>query len=81
LAGASTDFAGVGTDAPDSTRCRALPAADIDLAASFARQDKGPSTRAAYKSDFAAFHAYCNSHRHTPAHRHAISCTATRQPL
>ena len=30
----------------------ALPAADIDRAANFARQDKAPSTRAAYRADF-----------------------------
>jgi hypothetical protein len=37
----------------------ALPAADIDRAANFARQDKAPSTRAAYRADFAAFRAWC----------------------
>jgi hypothetical protein len=31
----------------------ALPAADIDRAVNFAKQDKAPATRAAYKSDFA----------------------------
>ena len=35
----------------------ALPAADIDRAANFARQDKAQSTRAAYRADFAAFRA------------------------
>jgi hypothetical protein len=38
-----------------------LRAADIERAANFARQDKAPATRAAYKSDFSAFQAYCNS--------------------
>jgi site-specific recombinase XerD len=37
----------------------ALPAADIDRAASYARQDKAPSTRAAYRADFTAFRAWC----------------------
>jgi hypothetical protein len=41
----------------------ALPAADLDRAANFARQDKSPATRAAYKSDFAAFQAWCNRRR------------------
>jgi site-specific recombinase XerD len=39
----------------------ALPAADIEAAATFARQEKAPATRAAYRSDFAAFHAWCAS--------------------
>jgi hypothetical protein len=30
----------------------ALPAADIDRAASYAKKDKSPATRAAYRSDF-----------------------------
>jgi site-specific recombinase XerD len=38
----------------------ALPAADLDRAANFARQDKAPATRAAYKSDFAAFQKWCS---------------------
>jgi site-specific recombinase XerD len=37
----------------------ALPAADLDRAANFARQDKAPATRAAYKSGFAAFQKWC----------------------
>src|SRR5262249_30542762 len=37
----------------------ALPAADIDRATAFAKQDKAPATRAAYRSDFASFRAYC----------------------
>src|SRR5712692_4494494 len=39
----------------------ALPAADIDRATSYAKQDKAPATRAAYRSDFARFHAFCLS--------------------
>jgi site-specific recombinase XerD len=39
----------------------ALPAADIDRAAAFARQDKAPATRKAYRSDFASFQAFCLS--------------------
>ena len=39
----------------------ALPAADIDRAASYAKQDKAPATRAAYRSDFASFQAFCLS--------------------
>jgi site-specific recombinase XerD len=39
----------------------ALPAADLDRAAAFARQDKAPSTRAAYQSDFASFQVFCLS--------------------
>jgi hypothetical protein len=37
----------------------ALPVEDIDRAANFARQDKAPSTRAAYRAAFAAFRAWC----------------------
>jgi hypothetical protein len=43
----------------------ALPAADIDRAAAFARQDKAPATRAAYRADFAAFQAFCHSRQWT----------------
>jgi hypothetical protein len=39
----------------------ALPAADIERAADFARQAKSPATRAAYRSDFAAFQTWCSS--------------------
>jgi site-specific recombinase XerC len=39
----------------------APPAADIDRAVHFARQDKAPATRAAYRSDFAAFQKWCTS--------------------
>jgi hypothetical protein len=39
----------------------ALPAADIDRAASYAKQDKAPAARAAYRSDFASFQAFCLS--------------------
>jgi site-specific recombinase XerD len=39
----------------------ALSAADLDRAASYARQDKASATRAAYKSDFAAFQTWCNA--------------------
>jgi len=39
----------------------ALPAADIDRAAAFARQDKAPATRKAYRGDFAGFKAFCLS--------------------
>jgi len=38
-----------------------LPAADIDRAASYAKQDKSPATRAAYRGDFASFQAFCLS--------------------
>jgi site-specific recombinase XerD len=37
----------------------ALPVEDLDRAANFARQDKSPATRAAYRSDFAAFCRWC----------------------
>ena len=37
----------------------ALPVADLDRAASYAKQDKAPATRAAYRSDFAGFRAWC----------------------
>src|SRR6202049_3374207 len=37
----------------------ALPAADLEAAAAFARQEKAPATRAAYRSDFASFRAWC----------------------
>jgi site-specific recombinase XerD len=39
----------------------ALPAADVDRAANFARQDKSPATRAAYRSDFSMFQAWCRT--------------------
>jgi site-specific recombinase XerD len=39
----------------------ALPEADLDRAADFARQDKSPATRAAYQSDFSIFRAWCAS--------------------
>ncbi len=42
----------------------ALPAADIEAAATFARQEKAPATRAAYRSDFAAFHAAAIRYAH-----------------
>jgi site-specific recombinase XerD len=37
----------------------ALPVEDIDRAAAFARQDKSPATRAAYRSDFEIFRDWC----------------------
>jgi hypothetical protein len=37
----------------------ALPAEDIEAAAAFARNEKAPATRAAYRSDFALFRAWC----------------------
>jgi hypothetical protein len=36
----------------------ALPAADLEAAAAFARQEKAPATRAAYRSDFQAFRVF-----------------------
>src|SRR5215470_13006945 len=39
----------------------ALTAADLDRAAAFARQDKAPATRKAYRGDFASFQAFCLS--------------------
>src|SRR5579871_2005855 len=38
-----------------------LPAADLHRAADFARQEKAPATRAAYKADFSTFQAWCNN--------------------
>jgi site-specific recombinase XerD len=38
----------------------ALPAADLESAAAFARAEKAPATRAAYRSDFAMFRAWCS---------------------
>jgi hypothetical protein len=49
----------------------ALPAADTERAAHFARQDKAPATRAAYRSDFAAFQAWCSS-RGVPSSRPSL---------
>jgi site-specific recombinase XerD len=37
----------------------ALPAADIEATASYARNEKAPATRAAYRSDFAMFREWC----------------------
>src|SRR5215467_12500960 len=39
----------------------ALPTVDTDRAAAFARQDKAPATRKAYRSDFAGFQAWCTT--------------------
>jgi Phage integrase, N-terminal SAM-like domain len=47
----------IGHDAP----LPALPAADLERAVNFAKQDKAESTRKAYRSDFAAFTAWCGS--------------------
>jgi hypothetical protein len=49
----------------------ALPAADIDRAAAFARQDKAAATRAAYRSDFARFRAVLPQPRRRLAPGHA----------
>ena len=40
---------------PDAT----LPSSDIEAAATFARNEKAASTRAAYRSDFIAFQSWC----------------------
>ena len=37
----------------------AVPTADLDRAASYARAEKSPATRTAYKSDFNIFHEWC----------------------
>jgi site-specific recombinase XerD len=52
----------------------ALPAADIERAYAFARQEKAPATRAAYKSDFTAFQAWC-------AGRGVVSLPATPETV
>jgi hypothetical protein len=39
----------------------ALPPADLEAAAAFARQEKAPATRRAYRSDFQAFRVFCLS--------------------
>src|SRR5260370_41636404 len=52
----------------------ALPAADLDRAAAFARQDKAPATRRAYQSDFASFQTFCLS-------RGVASLPATAEPV
>jgi hypothetical protein len=36
-----------------------LPVADLEAAAAFARQEKAPATRRAYRCDFAAFRVFC----------------------
>src|SRR6516164_2893628 len=36
-----------------------LPAADIERATAFAKQDKAPATRQAYRSDFSIFQIWC----------------------
>ena len=36
----------------------ALPVADLEAAAEYARQEKAPATRTAYRSDFASFRAW-----------------------
>jgi site-specific recombinase XerD len=46
---------------PNADQLLALPVKDIDRAASYARQDKAESTRAAYRSDFAIFRTWCAS--------------------
>jgi site-specific recombinase XerD len=37
----------------------ALPVADLEAAAAFARQEKAPATRRAYRCDFQAFRVFC----------------------
>jgi len=39
----------------------ALPVADLESAATFARNEKAPATRAAYRSDFAMFRTWCGA--------------------
>jgi site-specific recombinase XerD len=39
----------------------ALPVADLESAATFARNEKAPATRAAYRSDFTLFRTWCNA--------------------
>jgi site-specific recombinase XerD len=46
---------------PGVEQLPALPEADLDRAANFARQDKSPATRAAYQSDFSIFRTWCAS--------------------
>jgi hypothetical protein len=45
----------------------ALAAVELERAASYARRDKAPATRAACKSDFAAFRTWCKRPRHGKA--------------
>jgi integrase len=50
------------TDVPALTIERndlSLPAADIEAAAAFARNEKAPATRAAYRADFGLFSTWC----------------------
>src|ERR1700692_3489917 len=39
----------------------ALPAPDLEAAAAFARNEKAPATRAAYRADFGLFRAWCDA--------------------
>jgi hypothetical protein len=39
----------------------ALPIADLESAATFARNEKAPATRAAYRSDFSLFRTWCDA--------------------
>src|ERR1700678_2420414 len=39
----------------------ALPAADLESAATFARNEKAPATRAAYRADFDLFRTWCDA--------------------
>ncbi len=41
----------------------ALPVDDIELASEFARNEKAPATRRAYRSDFDLFRAWCEARR------------------
>jgi SMP-30/Gluconolactonase/LRE-like region len=38
----------------------ALPVADLEAAAAYARQEKAPATRRAYRTDFQAFRVFCS---------------------
>jgi hypothetical protein len=49
-------------------RLPALPTADLDRATSYAKQDKSPATRQAYRADFASFRGRGVRRRLTPCH-------------
>jgi hypothetical protein len=56
----------------------ALPAEDIEAAAAFARNEKAPATRAAYRSDFAMFREWCQGKGQRPAGQPGHGCSLPR---
>jgi hypothetical protein len=60
----------------------ATPLADeLDLALQFARAEKSPTTRRAYRSDFDSFRKWCAARRLNPQKPDCACEYATRKPI